>query len=67
MEEVATLLLRQCRECGEADVRLLEDDENNPGDCYCATCWEKYERGEATGGVSRGREVIYTPDGCAVL
>ena len=68
MEEVAALLLMQCCECGEADVDLSEDDERNPGDYYCVACWEKYESGdEATGGVTQRREVVYTPDGCAML
>ena len=67
MEEVAALLLRQCCECGEADVDLSEDEESNPGDYYCVACWEKYDSGEATGGVTQRREVVYTPDGCAML
>ena len=67
MEEVAALLLRQCLECGEADVGLLEDDESNPGDCYCVACWESWDSGEATGGATQRREVIYSPVGCAML
>ena len=38
--EVAELLLKECRECGEKSVDELEEDESNPGDWYCVACWE---------------------------